>query len=451
MGRHAGDHHPVRVLVIGKPEEYVARIVDSATQEHLVDLPWSQIKWQRVESDSSEGSVFIAEDDGGIECCGEIGGLMPWSQMLQIERDGRSVWDGPILGWGRPGITQPDSPRGVTIRARDRFWLSVKRNVGFNITGTQTPAYVFFHLLNGAGFGGGLDPFPFAVPAATAFLATSDKVDREYKVDRLERVYDCVKELVEKGQIFFTMVNNTLYVNEPAVRGLLGGAGVRPKLSDETVVGIPGIDVDGSNQITTAYGGASSEGKNGFPVVSTQTPFAGVYQNSLLEGSINVDRSQVANPLILGSETSSLDIDTAVFAARNASPAFTMEQLRLSPALEVDIMDLLPGVVFDIDFESTCAFNVPFMGVEPIYRYWYTQPVGPGQFFDVYAWMATPVYSDTVAMARLSQLDVTVTKSSSGWEEEILASLGPTAEFTYLPAGWIDPYPDPTRASLHLD
>ncbi len=87
------------MATLAHPEEYEAIIVNSRTQLSMLHLPWSSITWQRVKNEVSVGQVTVAQANGGIECCGVIGGLFPWVQTLRIERNGEAVWDGPITGW----------------------------------------------------------------------------------------------------------------------------------------------------------------------------------------------------------------------------------------------------------------------------------------------------------------------------------------------------------------
>lgn len=123
---------------LGIPEEYEAWVVDSATQASLVMLPFKSLKWQRCRNRISEGEVTISADDGGLECCGNFGGLRDWSHMVQIQRDGAIVADGPVVG--RRRLKNGD----VVVRFQDRFAITAKRIVAVTRVGLQSAGAHFW-------------------------------------------------------------------------------------------------------------------------------------------------------------------------------------------------------------------------------------------------------------------------------------------------------------------
>lgn len=432
---------------LGCAEEYEAFVVDGLTGQTQLRLPWSSINWSRMRNEVSTAEVTVAAADGGIDCCYAIGGLRPWTQLLRIERNARVVWDGPITGWARPGKRRGGDGR-FTIRAHDRFALTMKRLIGLDRTGLLDPGELAYNILNDAGIGTlSGSPYVFTLPASSDFLSKpANKVDSSILVARLERVYDALTAMVANNNFYYAQVAGTLWVNEVVVRELLGAIGDRPVLNEETVNELPGINVDGLQLATVAYGGALGTGKSGYPVISTQFPFLGEYTSAILHVGEQFDRESEVNPLwTQDGYTTQLDNATEVLAAQTATPYFTIEQVELSEhfgakAMLDDLSNLVPGALIDIDFEDTCAFDVPYIGVNDEYRYWYTYTIPVDQLVDVYSYMPTPVSSDTIALARLERIDVNVQATEGGITETFLASMTPTAEWDgTIPDTWNDP------------
>jgi hypothetical protein len=440
------------MATIGGPDEYEAFLTNGLTGQVIYRWPWSMIRWSRSRNEVSTAAVTIAAEDGGIECCRSFGGLVGWEQLISIERNGSVVWDGPVTGWSRPS-GKSGGNGSFTVRAHDRFALTMKRLISLTRAGLSDPGALFYNLLNDAGIGTlSGSPFAYTLPASGDFLLKpANKVDSSVIVERLERVYDAVAALVAQNAISYSQVCDTLWPDETVVRDLLGPYGVRPKLSEDVVIDIPGVEVDALNLATVAYGGALGQGTAGSAVISTQLPFYGVYSSSTLHTGQQFDRPAEVNPLVAADGyVTQLDVATEVLAAESATPAFTIEQVRVScdfgsTEMNEDLSNLIPGAIIDIDFEDTCAFNEPFVGTRDEYLYWYTSGTDPEPTLDVYSWMARPVSSATIHAARLERIDVTVSMTEDGIEEEFLVSLTPTAETDELGVGgsWLDATADP--------
>lgn len=417
---------------LGVPSEYEAFIVQSRTQSTLVRLPFSTLKWQRARNRIAEHEVTIAADDGGLECCGTFGGLRAWSQMIQIERDGAIVADGPIVGFARDPKTGD-----VTIRARDRSALMMKRIVAITRVGLQSAGAHFYQLLADAQIGNlAFDPYPLNVPAAVPFLT---KFDREYRAERLERVSDCVDELVRNTNAFFTCVGDTLYADELDMRHILGipllydalGHVVksrgRPQLNERTTIDVPRVEYDGLDMVSTAYVGGSNEGQSGAPIVGQSDYWSGRFVTGLLEsGSMSTKaKSQ-----------SDVNAEALIRATEQATGALTIEDVVLSPefgseAMNADLSNFLPGAWLDTGYQDTCTFMVPFTEV----RYEYRNLTVAGQ--PVAGSALTPIVADAVRMVRIEQIDGELNDEGV---ESVRVAVMPTAEWDgTLPTGWRDP------------
>lgn len=447
------------MATLGVAEEYEAFIVQGLTGQILKALPWSTIRWSRVRNEIAQASVSIAPEEGGIECCAPAWPLRPWEWMIRVERNGGIVFDGPITGWSRPSAAQGGNG-AFTIRAHDRMAITLKRLIASSYTTTALldpgPEIVWGVMLD-AGIGDlAGSPYVFNLPWHTEFMdRQASKVSAAISVERLERVYDVISSLVQQGVFAYTQVTDTFYAHDGVVRELLGGRGVRPVLNEATVLTIPGVETDALEISTVAYGGSLGTGKSGYPVISTFPNLYGQYMSSTLEIGRQLDRAtEVVKYKKTGfgdtrEYTTQLDVATQVLAVETATPDVTIEQVSLapdfgSPLLSADLSNLVPGAYIDIDFQDTCAFDVPFIGVSDEYRYWYTKsfPLLPGNpQVPQYTWMPTPVQSDAIAVGRLERLDVTVGfTEDEGVSEEVLASLVPTAEWDgTIPDWWRDP------------
>lgn len=381
------------MATLGCVETYECSIVNSRTQLPLLYLPWSSIRWQRVKNEVSVASVTVAQANGGIECCGVIGGLFPWSQMLRIERNGEVVWDGPVTGWASPPGT-----KDLTIRAHDRSALFFKRLLKIRRTLTAvTPYAAIRQVITDANIGNiAFDPYPITLATATP---PAESVTRDYFVERLDRVYDVVRELTQNTVTgFFTTVAGTVYLDELTIADFLGRAYANkaPKISDATTLGPPGVDVDGLGMATVTYAGGAGQGVNGFPLIFSNNGNLNVFLSSTLEKASAEDRAVTDLSLIAGRA-----------AASSLAPSLTLEQIALGPDfgsefMNADLSNLLPGAQFDVDYEETCALRLPVSE--------YREVAGvPGV-----------AYAVEVPALRMDQLDVEVGRGSGGGIAETL-------------------------------
>lgn len=448
------------MATIGHADEYAAFIVQGLTGQTLLELPWSAIGWSRVRNDVAQASVTIAAADGGIECCSPIWPLRGWELLLEIRRNGHAVFDGPITGWSRPSSSQ-GGDGSFTIRAHDRMAITMKRLVAetFDTTALLDPGpSIVWGMMMDANLGvlAG-SPYPFIVPPQSDFMSReASKVAPAVSVSRLERIYDVISSLVSQGVFAYTQVLDRFYAHDGVVRELLGGRGERPVLTEGTVFDIPGVEFDALDQATVAYGGSLGTGKSGYPVISTFLAMYGQYLSSTLDIGRQLDRETEVvkyRTTAFGEVeyTTQLDVATQVLGVEVATPDLTLEQIHLAPTfggklLREDLSNLVPGAYIDIDFQETCVFDTPFVGMSDEYRYWYTKsyPLLPGNpQVPQYTWMPTPVTSDRIEVARLERLDATVAFSEDeGVTEKLMASLVPTAEWNgTIPEWWDDPTP----------
>lgn len=386
---------------LGCPEEMEAQLVDSSTQLGLATLPWSSITWSRARNQLSTATVVIAGASGGVECCGPIGTLFPWTTMIRIERNGSIVWDGPVTGWS----TAEDGT--VTVRASDRFILQKKRIIGAHEVFTaSTPNNIIRTLLADAHLGNlAYDPYTFTVVSAGA---EDEQLTREYKVESGQYIFDAISEVCDNSTTgYYCQVGSNLYVYEPTARFGCGvaGSGNEPKLGPTTTIGRPTVDVEGSDMATDVYELAAGQGAQGFPLIVINSQFAGVF--------IPIGRLYKSDVSTTTASSSDLSLMAGRLAVENACPAVTVERLRLAPTfgapgMTPDLANLLPGQHCTIDYETECAFAVPV-----------------AQYFEA-AGVGSYLTTASVKYARLDLLEFSVQRSqNSGIEETVMGSFRP--------------------------
>lgn len=383
---------------LGTPIEYEAVICESLTGTTVKHLDWSSISWGRARNEITQADVTIPYEDGGKLACGILSTTRGWNFMLRIERDGYTVWDGPITGMHR------DEQGNVTVRAHDRFAIAYKRLIrvhrSYPLADNKSPWNIIQELVSDALIGNiTYDPYPISVVAGTGVL---EAVGREYFPDRLERIYDVIQELIDSTHsAFFTQITTDCRLSEYDIRHDIPFP--RLILNEKTTIGVPAVDIDWLDQATNIYAGGSAEGIAGFPQIATATPYVGVYVNGLLEKSAGSTQS---------GDNTDLGYLATRLAVEAASGSLTVERLRLSPSfgcpeMMPDLSNLLPGVFCVVDFDETCAFDQPFT------QYTETDITGYG------------LTATSVQAVRLDTLEVKVTSSREGVDEQVLGSFRP--------------------------
>lgn len=93
---------------------HTAQIVDRDGQVLTEATVLTRVEWSRALDDVSDARIVVSPDD---DCCGRLGQVRAWRHRLDIWRDDRFAWSGPII---RPRWT----PAGVEIDAVDVLgWL----------------------------------------------------------------------------------------------------------------------------------------------------------------------------------------------------------------------------------------------------------------------------------------------------------------------------------------
>lgn len=467
--------------VLGKADEYNVVIVDSASQEPLAHLPWSKIEWQRARNKVTRASAFIATEDLGVYQNGRalVSSLRTWNQMMRIERNGHTVWDGPITGWGRAAVRtrHGDAKFGISITAWDRWVISMKAIIGGDFASDSAvgaywplpPLPLPIPTMIGGGtaipwaliYASGLYdtpstvPWPITLPAREDFSSgfgrlrttgvnqtfhISTPLERVYRTARLERLDSALDELCGFGYLSYAQVVDKLWVNDLTMRTVLGGSGDRPTLSENTCLNTDGIQVDGFDQATVVYFGGQSTGKAGFANVTAGTPLPYTFVSGTLEAGTPI---QAATERGESTVPTGAEIQARAALVRKGAPAVTIEQLVLaptfgSPSMRDDLSNLVPGVVVDVNFPETSGLDIPFVDVILQDRQWGYSTVLSGFIDGV---LLTPVYETSITKVRLEQFDVTVDAVDGPMAETFAASTVPYADWDgHQPwASWLEP------------
>lgn len=436
---------------LGVPDEYEVSIVSSRdTNDVLAILPFSNASWSRLRNAASAGSAVIPN---GMSLTAPFGGLRPWDHALYIERNNAHVWSGPITGWSRT----PDNQ--LTITASDASILFSKRLVGAtriyattdangNVTVPGNLVNLLQSLFSDALIGTTYDPFPIFRPTfvpdsysgvpggAPVQIYYGVPTGRELQVTRLERVSDVLQEFITAGQFFYTMIGSFLFVNEYAVRGNLSQPDLlsHATLSEQVVMDVPRIEVNGIDLTTRGFVGGSNSGANGHPVIGKFESYdasAWAYIASgyppYVTSTLEAGRASTSPSSL--NDSQDFRAEAASFVATVATPSLTIEQVQLSPNfshpnLLPDLSNLLPGVRFIVNFDDPTPFLVPVSETKQVIR--------PGANTPSEA----SLWSGSVEHVRLDQLEVDVAIDGNGrLTETVKASLTPTVQWPVTAAG----------------
>lgn len=291
------------------------------------------VEWTRVLDDTSTARITIHPEG---DCCGRLSLVRSWRHKLVIFRDGRPVWEGPILtiDW-RLGV--------VDIVAGDVLaWLDRRvphKDMDFVATDLTDIAKELIE----DGFAPDDPGHEVMVVGKTGILGS-----RSYEEDK-DQTGDHLRDLAETG-LDYTAVGSTIVLlpeDHTAVVGAL-------------------TDADMPEGLVTSEDGASLATRwvvHGDEDTNIKGEAGGTDEYyGLLERSLD--------------NTSILDNDSATAAAlsrlRSAYPVpafIDTEDVTLSPDAAVDVPKLVPGWCLDVSSTRTCrkiAQRLKIVGVKVV-------------------------------------------------------------------------------------
>ena len=192
----------VKRLALDCADTYTVMITSSDYRSIIASVGWSSIEWSRVLDEVSTATVLIPDSLGGVRCCADVGGLLPWRYGIAIERNDEMVWSGPVTGLNRQGEALQVSASDVMARFQKR--LATRRDRAFVNADSGT---MFASLLNGAQFES--DPWRFTAPRGM----TGEAITRDVLALEFENSLDVLNDLANSSVDYFVM-NGTLFVHD---------------------------------------------------------------------------------------------------------------------------------------------------------------------------------------------------------------------------------------------
>jgi hypothetical protein len=315
--------------ILGCTRSYQCFIADRSGQTLLFDLPFTDLTWERVESETSKATAE-AKGISGValsECCTMLEDVDAWSNELHIYRNAERVWRGPIVGMGLD-----DS--GFSLQAEDiSAWLAERRLHSNHSHAQVDLAIIFAEYISDAM---SVDPIPNLTVAAgrAGVYGTRVVKARDRKIARAE-----IDELARTG-ISWTVLDGTMIVT--------GVAPVGDPLSlyDVHFQGIGKVTVDGSmaTEVTVLGSGGTSSEQG--PVGVAVTPDPAI-----------IERYGVHEVVV--SETTIKDPESAFVAARNrlgrlARPAALFSGGQLTDDFPLTQNEIVPGLSIDAHLVEQC-------------------------------------------------------------------------------------------------
>lgn len=409
------------MTALGHHCEYEVFIADSCAETVLARIPWVSISWGRVNKGVSSASVTMDGRADYFACCQVLDVVHAWDQLLVIERNGHRVWDGLITGWST-GAT-------ITLTAYDRSVMLSKRFITQDLSVAKMIATdgftdVILPLITNAQMvadAGAVPPVPacgvnympcvFEMPTPRLALAL---MAGDWRIATLTSLSSLFEQWGSTG-LNFTQAGEVFYVSNDYLNwfhdvGLGGNFGLALSLGDQTPFHLntdtiisdhpfPTITVDATDLYTVGYSGTVGQGIAGFVNIGYA---GGTYVNYSIQGT-NTEAQNENGIFVSGM----FDVPVPATSYFYTSPRVGIEQIQLAPTfggslLREDLSNLLPGVEFYIDFDESCAMNVPH---------------------ETYFLVAGQLYiRDVVRFARLESLDCQVSVDGSGQQESFTAS-----------------------------
>ncbi|MEU9576323.1 hypothetical protein [Streptomyces chilikensis] len=298
---------------------HTARIVDRSGAVVTDAITLLSVEWTRVLDDSSAAKVVIQPDG---DCCERLGQVRSWRHDLHIFRDGRPVWEGPIL--------LPVWKTGsVEITAVDVIgWLDRRvPHQDMRFTSTDLVDIAAWLIRDG---------FAPHDPGHEVQIVAPTKIrgDRAYQLD-VGQTGDHLRALAETGLDFTTVGRRIVLLPEDhcARIGSLTDADLPSGLS---------ISEDGAALATrVVLHGSQDSGVKG--VAGGMDPYYGLLERAVEESSVLDEHSAAAGA-------------RSRLRASHPAPVFldTSQETTISSEAAIDVESLVPGWCLDVTTTTTC-------------------------------------------------------------------------------------------------
>lgn len=315
---------------LGCDPTYNLVITDRCAASTLMEVPFTQLRWQRVQDGVSETQVTVPLTG---DCCEKLANVRSWRHELHVIRDGDEVWSGPI-------VLQPNCRSGVTIIARDMFaWLGkrvirTRRCFDPDCGGTAATGPAIAEQL----IQDGLGPDDPCLLDFLTVVAGGLTQERDYLANS-DYVLDALVDLA-KGGIDFTAIGRRLIVAPN--NSTLGRTAL---LTCDHFLGDVCTTDDGLGSATRAV--VTGLAQDGTTVVSGAAGDTDPYYG-LLE--VLIDDDTVKTAAAAAAQATGL--------LAKSSPSRLLVQPPqgngLDPKAPVCISDLVPGVTVPVALDCTC-------------------------------------------------------------------------------------------------
>lgn len=166
-----------------------------------------QVEWGRRLDDISKGKVTHILND--MSCCDELSRLEPWSDTVEIHRNGNLAW----MGW----ITGVEYSRSsVVVEASDALIWSRYRILNGGYEKTQDSAEHFRDIWNASVGSGSPSPIPIDLNISLTGIVENRRYLESYK----RIAWFIIKELIE-GSLDITALGNQIYAGALSIGGVL--------------------------------------------------------------------------------------------------------------------------------------------------------------------------------------------------------------------------------------
>lgn len=297
---------------------YAARVVDrQGSVVADVDI-LTDVEWTRLINDTSTATV-TATPDG--DCCRQLGSVRSWGHMLNIYRNGRFVWSGPVINaeWklGK-----------VIIKAADMSAWLLRRVPHENITFEQTDlAYIAQWLID--------DAFAPDDPGHTVNIVAPSLVEggRAY-IENVGQTLDHLTDLSDTG-LDWTVLGPQFVILPDDWDQSVGS------LTDADLPEGLTVAEDGGN-LTTRWVVAGGSNKDLIGEAGGVDPFYGLLERYIEQSSVTTQAAAQSTA-------------ESRLRSTNVAPVFIdTQEVTISPEAPIDVAGLVPGWSLDMATTKTC-------------------------------------------------------------------------------------------------
>lgn len=364
---------PAALLKMGCAESYQAFITHtnpvSMNDDIVAAVAWDSITWGRVLDDVSQASVTISDRYGGVRCCADLGGLVPWTFGLRIERNDQLVWKGPVVNVTRPTGDSGGVPT-IQVEAQDA-WGRYRRRLATHTTSQQynnLDAGVVFSAVQSLATYQPAQLNGFVLPWPTVIVGTG--ITREIVARDFEYAWDIMEDLLRSALDGYIM-NGVQYLFQPGVGWMFNdGDGTADQVfkgptdttSGELLYGLftessyrdrPGWSISGIAQANQAWEPGADTGEEGARRYWTAVDSISISEVGVLDVvDPNPLYRSISDGVVLSDATFQRRADSLI--QQRSRPPAIIDGGALSDDAPIDMDNLRPGSIWRMDIYDSC-------------------------------------------------------------------------------------------------